>query len=124
MLVSFLFVFFSSRRRHTRYWRDWSSDVCSSDLVQLGTRPQTMYGLNDSPVGLAAMPLDHDPKSYDLIIRGFVGGVEAGLTRDDFFDNVSMFWLTNTGVSSSKSFWEYFKYGSFANVRNVTVPVA
>jgi pimeloyl-ACP methyl ester carboxylesterase len=96
----------------------------ASYAVQLGTRPQTMYGLNDSPVGLAAMLLDHDPKSYELIARGFVDGVEGGLTRDDFLDNVSMFWLTNTGVSSSKSFWEYFKYGSFARVRGVTVPVA
>jgi pimeloyl-ACP methyl ester carboxylesterase len=92
--------------------------------VQLGTRPQTMYGLNDSPVGLAAFLLDHDPTSYALIARGFVDGVEGGLTRDDFLDNITMFWLTNTGVSSSKAFWEYLKYGSFANVRNVTVPVA
>jgi pimeloyl-ACP methyl ester carboxylesterase len=92
--------------------------------VQLGTRPQTMYGLNDSPVGLAAFLLDHDPKSYELIARGFVDGVEGGLTRDDFLDNISMFWLTNTGVSSSKAFWEFLGYGSFADVRNVTVPVA
>ena len=92
--------------------------------VQLGTRPQTMYGLNDSPVGLAAFQLDHDPKSYELIARAFVDGVEGGLTRDDILDNVTLFWLTNTGVSSSKAFWEYLGYGSFANVRNVTVPVA
>ena len=92
--------------------------------VQLGTRPQTMYGLNDSPVGLAAFQLDHDPKSYELIARAFVDGVEEGLTRDDILDNITLFWLTNTGVSSSKAFWEYLGYGSFANVRNVTVPVA
>jgi pimeloyl-ACP methyl ester carboxylesterase len=92
--------------------------------VQLGTRPQTMYGLNDSPVGLAAFQLDHDPKSYELIARAFVDGVEGGLTRDDILDNVTLFWLTNTGVSSSKAFWEYLGYGSFANVRNITVPVA
>ena len=92
--------------------------------VQLGTRPQTMYGLNDSPVALAAFQLDHDPKSYELIARAFVDGVEGGLTRDDILDNVTLFWLTNTGVSSSKAFWEYLGYGSFANVRNVTVPVA
>jgi pimeloyl-ACP methyl ester carboxylesterase len=92
--------------------------------VQLGTRPQTMYGLNDSPVGLAAFQLDHDPTSYELIARAFVDGVEGGLTRDDILDNVTLFWLTNTGVSSSKAFWEYLGYGSFANVRGVTVPVA
>jgi len=96
----------------------------ASYAVQLGTRPQTMYALNDSPVGLAAFQLDHDPKSYELIARSFVDGVEGGLTRDDILDNVTLFWLTNTGVSSSKAFWEYLAYGSFANVRNVTVPVA
>jgi pimeloyl-ACP methyl ester carboxylesterase len=92
--------------------------------VMMGTRPQTMYGLNDSPVFLAAYMLDHDPKSYELIARGFVNGVEGGLTRDDVLDNITMFWLTNTGVSTAKSYWEYLGYGSFANVRNVTVPVA
>jgi len=92
--------------------------------VMMGTRPQTMYGLNDSPVFLAAYMLDHDPKSYELIARGFVDGVEGGLTRDDVLDNITMFWLTNTGVSTAKSYWEYLGYGSFANVRNVTVPVA
>jgi pimeloyl-ACP methyl ester carboxylesterase len=93
--------------------------------VMLGTRPQTMYGLNDSPVGLAALLLDHDKASYaTLISPAFVDGVEGGLTRDDILDNLTLFWLTNTGVSSAKSFWEYLGYGSFANVRYVTVPVA
>jgi pimeloyl-ACP methyl ester carboxylesterase len=97
----------------------------SAYAVQLGTRPQTMYGLNDSPVGLAAYLLDHDPISYaKLISPAFVDGVEGGLSRDDILDNITMFWLTNTGVSSSKLYWEYLKYGSFAGVRNVTVPVA
>ena len=97
----------------------------SAYAVQLGTRPQTMYGLNDSPVGLAAYLLDHDPISYKtLIAPAFVDGVEGGLTRDDILDNITLFWLTNTGVSSSKLYWEFLKYGSFANVRNVTVPVA
>ena len=93
--------------------------------VQMGTRPQTMYGLNDSPVFLAAYMLDHDPTSYaTLIAPAFVDGDEGGLTRDDILDNITMFWLTNTGVSAAKSYWEYLGYGSFANVRNVTVPVA
>ena len=93
--------------------------------VQMGTRPQTMYGLNDSPVFLAAYMLDHDPTSYATLIRpAFVDGDEGGLTRDDILDNITMFWLTNTGVSTAKSYWEYLGYGSFANVRNVTVPVA
>jgi pimeloyl-ACP methyl ester carboxylesterase len=93
--------------------------------VQMGTRPQTMYGLNDSPVFLAAYMLDHDPISYRTLIRpAFVEGHEGGLTRDDMLDNITMFWLTNTGVSTAKSYWEYLGYGSFANVRGVTVPVA
>jgi pimeloyl-ACP methyl ester carboxylesterase len=93
--------------------------------VQMGTRPQTMYGLNDSPVFLAAYMLDHDPTSYATLIRpAFVDGMEGGLTRDDILDNVTLFWLTNTGVSTAKSYWEYLGYGSFADVRNVTVPVA
>ena len=86
--------------------------------VQMGTRPQTMYGLNDSPVFLAAYMLDHDPISYGTLIRpAFVDGDERGLTRDDILDNITMFWLTNTGVSTAKSYWEYLGYGSFANVR-------
>src|SRR2546421_304902 len=93
--------------------------------VQMGTRPQTMYGLNDSPIFLAAYMLDHDPTSYATLIRpAFVDGVEGGLTRDDILDNITLFWLTNTGVSTAKSYWEYLGYGSFANVRHVTVPVA
>ena len=93
--------------------------------VQMGTRPQTMYGLNDSPVFLAAYMLDHDPISYRTLIRpAFVDEDERGLTRDDILDNITMFWLTNTGVSTAKSYWEYLGYGSFADVRNVTIPVA
>ena len=51
-------------------------------------------------------------------------GDEGGLTRDDILDNITMFWLTNSGFSAAKSYWEYLGYGSFANVRNVTIPVA
>ena len=64
----------------------------------MGTRPQTMCGLNDSPVFLAAYMLDHDPTSYaTLIAPAFLDGDEGGLTRDDILDNITMFWLTNTG---------------------------
>ena len=73
--------------------------------VQMGTRPQTMYGLNDSPVFLAAYMLDHDPTSYaTLIAPAFVDGDERGLTRDDILDNITMFWLTNSGFSAAKSY--------------------
>ena len=93
--------------------------------VQMGVSPQTLYGLADSPVALAAYLLDHDPISYEtLIVPAFVDGNEGGLTRDDILDNVTMFWLTNTGVSAGRLYWEYLKYGSYADARNVTVPVA
>jgi pimeloyl-ACP methyl ester carboxylesterase len=72
---------------------------------------------------LAAYVFDHDPISYrTLIAPAFVDGNEGGLTRDDILDNVTLFWLTNTGVSSGRLHWEY--NGSFADARNVTIPVA
>lgn len=72
---------------------------------EMGGRPQTLYALADSPVGLAAWMLDHDARSYDLIARVFAGEAE-GLTRDDVLDNVTLYWLTNTAVSSARLYWE------------------
>ena len=89
---------------------------------QLGLRPQTMYGIADSPVGLAAWILDHDIRSYLLIARVFDGQTE-GLTRDDILDNITLYWLTNTGVSSARLYWEN-KLPSFFAPKNVTIPVA
>ncbi len=83
--------------------------------------PQTLYGIADSPVGLAAWILDHDARSYELIARVFDGKTE-GLTRDDVLDNVTLYWLTNTAVSSARLYWEY--KGGFFDVRNVSIPVA
>jgi pimeloyl-ACP methyl ester carboxylesterase len=88
---------------------------------QLGLRPQTMYGIADSPVGLAAYFLDHDARSYELIARVFDGQSE-GLTRDDILDNVTITWLTNTAISGARLYWEN-KLGYF-NVKGVTIPVA
>ena len=68
-------------------------------------RPQTLYGMADSPVGLAAWMLDHDARSYDLIARVFAGGTE-GLSKDDVLDNITLYWLTNTAVSSARLYWE------------------
>jgi len=73
---------------------------------EMGNRPQTLYGIEDSPVGLAAWFLDHDLKSYELITRVFVNGASEGLTRDDVLDNITLAWLTETGVSSSRIYWE------------------
>src|SRR5580658_1678382 len=89
---------------------------------QMGLRPQTLYGIADSPVGLAAYFLDHDARSYEMIARVFAGGTE-GLTRDDVLDNVTLTWLTNTGVSGGRLYWEN-KGASFFAVKGVVVPTA
>jgi pimeloyl-ACP methyl ester carboxylesterase len=90
---------------------------------QMGLRPQTLYGLADSPVGLAAYFLDHDARSYDMISRVFAGE-SAGLTRDDILDNITITWLTNTAVSGARLYWEN-KLASFFAVKGVTtIPVA
>src|ERR1700756_2990596 len=88
---------------------------------QMGLRPQTLYGIADSPVGLAAYFLDHDAWSYALIARVFAGEA-AGLTRDDVLDNVTIGWLTNTAISGARLYWEN-KFGYFS-VKGVSVPVA
>ena len=73
--------------------------------LEMGHRPQTLYGIADSPVALAAWIIDHDIWSYKLIARVFDGQSE-GLTRDDILDNITFYWLTNTGVSSARLYWE------------------
>jgi len=89
---------------------------------QLGLHPQSMYGIADSPVGLAAYFLDHDLRSYELIKRVFDGKSE-GLTRDDILDNITITWLTNTALSGARLYWEYWGKGYF-NAKGVTIPVA
>jgi pimeloyl-ACP methyl ester carboxylesterase len=88
---------------------------------QMGLRPQTLYGIADSPVGLAAYFLDHDAWSYALIARAFAGET-TGLTRDDVLDNVTLAWLTNTAISGARLYWEN-KLSYFA-VKGVSIPVA
>jgi pimeloyl-ACP methyl ester carboxylesterase len=93
---------------------------------EMGNRPQTLYGIADSPVGLAAWMLDHDIRSYKMITRVFDGKME-GLTRDDVLDNVTLYWLTNTGISSARLYWDTAQIstgGGFFDVRGVTIPVA
>jgi pimeloyl-ACP methyl ester carboxylesterase len=84
---------------------------------QMGLRPQTLYGIADSPVGLAAYFLDHDARSYALISRVFAGESE-GLTRDDILDNITITWL-----SGARLYWEYWGKGYF-NAKGVSIPVA
>jgi pimeloyl-ACP methyl ester carboxylesterase len=88
---------------------------------EMGNHPQTLYGIADSPVGLAAWIIDHDLRSYELIARVFDGKPE-GLTRDDILDNITLYWLTNTGVSSARLYWEN-KLAFFAP-KHVAIPVA
>jgi len=88
---------------------------------QMGLRPQTLCGIADSPVGLAAYLLDHDARSYELIARVFDGHLE-GLTRDDVLDNITLTWLTNTAISSARLYWD--NKLSFFNVKGVSIPVA
>ena len=89
--------------------------------VEMSNRPQTIYGVADSPIGLASWLLDHDGRSYALIARVFDGERE-GLTRDDVLDNITLYWLTNTTVSSARIYWEN-KFAFFAP-KHVAIPVA
>jgi pimeloyl-ACP methyl ester carboxylesterase len=93
---------------------------------EMSNRPQTLYGIADSPVGLAAWILDHDIRSYGMISRAFDGKTE-GLSRDDVLDNVTLYWLTNTAISSARLYWDTTQIstgGGFFDVRGVTLPVA
>jgi pimeloyl-ACP methyl ester carboxylesterase len=89
--------------------------------LEMGNRAQTLYGIADSPIGLAAWILDHDIWSYKMIARVFNGETE-GLTRDDVLDNITLYWLTNTAVSSARLYWEN-KLAFFAP-KNVKLPAA
>jgi pimeloyl-ACP methyl ester carboxylesterase len=91
--------------------------------LEMGLRPQTLYGLADSPIALAAWMIDHDAWSYDDIAQAFVDGKPVdGLTRDEVLDNITLYWFGNTGVSSARLYWEN-KLGFF-NVKGVSVPAA
>jgi pimeloyl-ACP methyl ester carboxylesterase len=93
--------------------------------TEMSLRPQTLYGLQDSPVGLAGWILDHDDRSYKLIARVFDGQTE-GLTRDDILDNITLYWLTNTAVSTARSYWDYSATAKkgFFDVKGAMIPVA
>jgi pimeloyl-ACP methyl ester carboxylesterase len=90
--------------------------------LEMGLRPQTLYGLADSPVALAAWMLDHDARSYEDIARAIAGQPVGSLTRDEVLDNITMTWLTNTGVSSGRLYWENTL--GFFDIKGATVPAA
>src|SRR3954453_13571213 len=91
--------------------------------VMMAAHPQTLYGLADSPVALAAWMIDHDVASYRHIVKLFVDGEPYGdLTRDDILDNITLSWLTNTGVSSARLYTEL--EGGFINDLSISLPAA
>jgi len=90
---------------------------------QMGLRPQTLYGIADSPVGIAGYFLDHDARSLAMISRSFDGQPE-GLTRDDVLDNVTLTWLTNTFISGARLYWEIWGKLGYFNAKGVSIPVA
>ena len=89
--------------------------------LEMGNRPQTLYGLSDSPVALAAWILDHDAWSQEMLARVWAGGTE-GISRDDMLDNMTLYWLTNTGISSGRLYWEWKQ--PFFQPKGVKIPVA
>ena len=93
----------------------------------MATRPQTLYGIADSPVGLAAWLLDHNdaggqPAAAVVEALDRTTSATGQLTRDEILDNITLYWLTNTGVSASRLYWEY--KGGFFNAKGVAIPVA
>ena len=88
--------------------------------VEMGTQPQTLYGVADSPVGLAAWMINHDAYSYGEIAQAFEGNPVGELTRDEILDNVTLYWLTNTGISSGRLYWDN-TFGFF-DTKNVSIP--
>ena len=87
---------------------------------EMSNRPQSLYGIVDSPVGLAAWMLDHDEASYRLIASAFAGQ-PGGLSRDDVLDNITHYWLTTTGISAARLYWE--SHLAFFDVKGVELPV-
>jgi pimeloyl-ACP methyl ester carboxylesterase len=116
----------SAEERHAYEQLDFFYKKGLGYANEMGLRPQTLYGIVDSPVGLAAWMIDHDASSYALIARVFDGQSE-GLTRDDILDNVTLYWLTNTAISSARLYWDTRQLpatGGFFDARGVKIPVA
>ena len=111
----------SAEERHAYDQLDFFYKHGLGYAIEMKNHPQTLYGIEDSPIGLAAWMVDHDARSYELIARVFDGRPE-GLTRDDILDNVTLYWLTGTAISSARLYWE--NNLAFFSPKNVTIPVA
>ncbi len=90
--------------------------------IEMQTQPQTLYGVADSPIGLAAWMINHDAASYQDIAAAFAGQPVGNLTRDQILDNITFYWLTNTGISSARLYWE--NTFDFFGVKDVSIPAA
>lgn len=102
---------------------DQLSDFYAKHLgyaVEMTNRPQTLYGLSDSPMSLISWMLDHDKDSYELLSGAFFGK-PSGISRDDYLDNATLYWITNTGIPSARLYWE--NKLDFFDIKGVTVPV-
>jgi pimeloyl-ACP methyl ester carboxylesterase len=111
----------SAEERHAWDQLDFFYKTGLGYAIEMKNKPQTLYGIADSPIGLAAWMLDHDARSYELIARVFDGKSE-GLTRDDIVDNVTLYWLTGTAISSARLYWE--NKLAFFEPKNIAIPVA
>jgi pimeloyl-ACP methyl ester carboxylesterase len=111
----------SADERHAWDQLDFFYKHGLSYALEMKNKPQTLYGIADSPAGLAAWILDHDIRSYELIARVFAGQRE-GLTRDDILDNITLYWLTGTAISSARLYWE--NKLAFFDPKHVSIPVA
>ena len=113
----------SADERHAYDQLDFFNKHGLGYALEMANRPQTLYGIADSPVGLAAWILDHDERSYELMARIFDGQPQSGgLTRDDVLDNITAYWFTNTAISSARLYWE--NKLAFFDVKGVSIPVA
>ena len=113
------------RRAYEQLDRTFKQKVAYAKYM--AARPQTLYGIADSPVGLAAWLLDHDddggqPAAAVVAALNRTTSATGELTRDEILDNITLYWLTNTGVSASRLYWEY--KGGFFNTKGVSIPVA
>src|ERR1044072_7405811 len=112
-----------------KHARDQLIDFYKNGLAcgfEMNIGPQTLYGIADSPIGLAAWMIDHDIRSYQMIARAFDGKPE-GLSKDDVLDNIKLYWLTNTAISSARLYWDTahnLPPGGFFDVRGIKIPVA
>jgi pimeloyl-ACP methyl ester carboxylesterase len=110
------------RRAYEQLSNFYAKHVAYAQIM--ATRPQTLYGLADSPADLAAFMLDHGDGTGQpgLVQEALRGHLQSALTRDDILDNITLYWLTNTGVSSARLYWE--NKADFFNAKNITIPFA